>query len=115
MLTAVKSLRLVVGRGATLYGVVVILVRVWMGGASSEGAELGLSAIGGRVRRGACWEMSCGTPLPLWGLWGGGVGWDGLWKFGNFDFNSRIFCFYWISGRLRESKSAWGFFESTFN
>ena len=44
MLTAVKSLRLVVGRGATLYGVVVILVRVWMGGASSEGAELGLSA-----------------------------------------------------------------------
>jgi len=32
MLTAVKSLRLVVGRGATLYGVVVILVRVRMGG-----------------------------------------------------------------------------------
>jgi hypothetical protein len=50
MLTAVKSLRLVVGRGATLYGVVVILVRVWMGG------EFGGSRAGAQRYRGACSE-----------------------------------------------------------
>ena len=47
MLTAVKSLRLVVGRGATLYGVVVILVRVWMGGRVRREPSWGSALSGG--------------------------------------------------------------------
>ena len=56
ILTAIQSLRRVVGRGATLYGVVVILVRVRMGG------EFGGSRAGAQRYRGACWERS-----PSWG------------------------------------------------
>ena len=41
------------------------------GGASSEGAELGLSAIGGRVRRGGVLgevaELGLSAPRGLWG------------------------------------------------
>ncbi len=50
ILTAIQSLRRVVGRGATLYGVVVILVRVRMGG------EFGGSRAGAQRYRGACSE-----------------------------------------------------------
>ena len=104
MLTAVKSLRLVVGRGATLYGVVVILVRVWMGG-EFGGSRAGAQRSQGRVRRGgrvrrrecgasrsrACWEgclngtgpagwlRESGSRLPHSKAFGGGAGWERGW------------------------------------
>ena len=68
MFAAVKSLGLLVWRGATPYVV----------GANVDGEPgVSLCATLGSGRpygAGSCVEISGGTPLPLWGWWGEGPG-----------------------------------------
>jgi hypothetical protein len=67
MLPAVQSLRLACSEGRTPTGSCVMLLGT--GGAASGSRDPRL-LIGRPYGTGACGEISGGTLLPLWGLWG---------------------------------------------